>query len=255
MMKDPQTQIIEDLERLGVAKGDALLVHSSLNAIGRFENRARIVIDALRERIGESGTLLLPALSYENVTPERPEFNLKETPTCVGALTEYFRCLPDTLRSLHPTHSICASGKNAAGYLSRHHLDHTPCGPESPLRKLMENNGKILFLGCGLRPNTSMHGIEELSPPPYLFGEMVRYRLTDANGNVTEKEYITHDFRGYEQRYDRVAGLLDAGDYATGMILSASCWLLKSAPLWEKALKKLRDNPLYFVDRERGGSG
>ena len=61
------------------------------------------------------------------------------------------------------------------------------------------------MLGCGLRPNTSMHGIEELVEPPYLYGDHLTYRLILADGEVIEKEYRRHNFRGWIQRYDRVA--------------------------------------------------
>ncbi|MFP6646122.1 MAG: AAC(3) family N-acetyltransferase, partial [Candidatus Latescibacterota bacterium] len=46
-----------------------------------------------------------------------------------------------------------------------------------PLRKLRDLGGQLLFLGCGLRPNTSMHGVEELVEPPYLFGDDITYTL------------------------------------------------------------------------------
>src|SRR5690606_7869867 len=109
------------------------------------------------------------------VTREQPEFDLVRTPSNVGTLAEYFRTRPGTIRSLHPTHSICGTGKRTAELLADHARDFTPCGPHSPLTKLPEVGGQILMLGCSLRPNTSMHGVEELVEPPYLFGPDVPY--------------------------------------------------------------------------------
>ncbi len=248
-MKDIKSLIIENLEAMGVRAGDSLMVHSSLNAAGRFENRAQIFIDAFSTVLGPSGTLLMPCLTYEYVTREKPFFDIRTTPSCVGALTEYFRCLPGTLRSLHPTHSVCAIGRNAAFFLEDHHLDHTPCGPQSPFRKLKETGGKILFMGCGLRPNTSMHSIEELTEPAYLFGEPLTYTIIRMNGTAWKKEYIPHNFEGYEQRYDRVEEVLEPGDYKRGKILDADSWLLDTGPLWEKVHLKMTRQPLYFVDK------
>ena len=41
------------------------------------------------------------------------------------------------------------------------------------------------MLGCGLQPNTSMHAIEEMVKPPYLFGPPLTYHLVLADGKVT----------------------------------------------------------------------
>ena len=62
-------QLIRDLQMLGVKEGDAVLVHSSMKALGtRFTPEE--VIAALQESVGESDTLLMPALTYENVSGE-----------------------------------------------------------------------------------------------------------------------------------------------------------------------------------------
>ena len=54
--------------------------------------------------------------------------------------------------------------------LCDHVQDNTPCGQNSPFNRLIENAGKILMIGCGLTPNTTMHAVEEYVRPPYLFG-------------------------------------------------------------------------------------
>ena len=59
-----------DLLELGVKPGDMVLVHSSMKALGT-ECAPEEIIDAMEEVLGEEGTLLMPALTYENVTAER----------------------------------------------------------------------------------------------------------------------------------------------------------------------------------------
>lgn len=250
-MHDNKTRICDHLTDLGVLEGDSLLVHSSLNSIGRFQDRAAILVEAFLQVLGPSGTLLMPALSYENVTTKLPVFDQRQTPSCVGGLTEFFRKMLGVQRSIHPTHSVCSAGKNTKLLLDRHRLDQTPCGPNSPFKKLQEVNGKILFLGCGVPPNTSMHAIEELTPPEYLFGNRVEYSISINNGDTYRKHYTTHHFENVEQRYDRVLDVLERGDYSRGKILEADAYLLYTAPLWEKVNQKLAENPLYFVDKKR----
>jgi aminoglycoside 3-N-acetyltransferase len=207
------------------------------------------VIQGLWQALGADGTLLLPALSYEYVGKLNPVFDALRTPSCVGAIAEYFRLRPGTLRSVHPTHSVCAIGVQAASITGDHQLDHTPVGPHSPFRKLRDLGGQLLFLGCGLRPNTSMHGVEELAEPPYLYGEMISYRLVLADGRELMLDSRHHGFQGYRQRYDRLEPLLDQGtELRVGKVLDAQAHLLEAQSMWQVALAAYRRDPLYFVD-------
>lgn len=164
-----RARLAADLRLAGVRFGGVLLVHSSLRSLtpGRqLPGGPRTVIEALLEALGPEGTLLLPCLSHMSVGPFSPYFDVTRTPCCVGAIPEFFRTWPDVLRSVNPTHSICGLGPLAESLLADHHLDQTPCGPHSPLSKLPRAGGQILMLGCGLRPNTSMHAIEETMDAP-----------------------------------------------------------------------------------------
>ncbi|WP_162418610.1 AAC(3) family N-acetyltransferase [Cyclobacterium roseum] len=243
-------RIQKDLSQLGIGEGDQVLVHASLNSLGKFPERAKIVVNALLDLLGPSGTLLMPALSYQTVTPGNPIFDLAKTPACVGGLAEFFRTFPGVQRSMHPTHSVCAIGKLSDYFLSGHLLDDTPCGPHSPFAKLPEVHGKILFLGCGSRPNTSMHGVEEGIKPPYLLGARVNYTLKDQIGRKMSKSYFTHDFAGFEQRYERVEGLLGSDSCQKGKVLQAASLLMDAQSLWEKGTLQLKKDPYFFVDRK-----
>lgn len=248
--REQYNTIIEDLLRLGVINGDIMLVHSSLSSLGMVDGGAKTVLDALECAVGESGTLLMPALSYDSVNSENPIFSASETPVCTGAISEYFRTRKGTLRSLHPTHSVCAGGRLAGEMVSGHKSDNTPVGAHSPFSMLARLHGKILMLGCGLCPNTSMHGVEELSRPPYLFKkEKTLFTLIDGKNNRRTDEYYCHDFSGWIQRYDRISQVLSESELRHGHVLEADCFLIDAASLWEKASNKLKENPLFFVDK------
>jgi aminoglycoside 3-N-acetyltransferase len=234
----------DQIRAIGLAKNDCVVIHSSFKSLGIAD--PELFIQAVLEVIGEQGTLLMPGLSYMQVPPH--VHNSTTTPTCVGFLSEYFRKRPGTLRSIHPTHSVCAVGCQAHELLDAHIDDHTPCGPNSPFNKLFYQHGKILMVGCGLKPNTSMHAIEEYAQPEYLFGSPKVYTITDAEGNTFDKTYIPHNFIGYEQRYDRVQEILGEAGLKTGGIGKATAHLIQCEILLAKALEKLRQNPLYFVD-------
>lgn len=243
--------LAQDLRLLGVRPGGVLMVHSSLKSIGWLSKGAETVTQSLQEALTETGTLLMPALTYETVRSDHPVFDLQHTPSCVGAIPEYFRVRPGTLRSLHPTHSACGTGRFAQELLSAHVQDTTPCGPHSPFHRLPDFDGQVLMLGCGLRPNTSMHAIEELVKPPYLFGSAILYTLVDGDGHTIQKKYTCHNFRGWIQRYDRVAEVLDEPQLRLGMVGEAPTYLIEAKAMRKAALSALHKNPLYFVDQVR----
>jgi aminoglycoside 3-N-acetyltransferase len=242
-------KISQDLGVLGVRPGGVLLVHSSLSALRYVEGGAETVIQGLLATLGPEGTLLMPALSYEHVTRRQPVFDVWRTPSNIGTIPEYFRTRVGTRRSVHPTHSVCAIGSQTAELLDGHPLDDTPCGPHSPFHKLRDVGGQLLMLGCGLCPNTSMHAIEELVEPPYLYSEPIAYHLIHADGHEVTKTYRPHSFRYHQQRYDRVADVLSAPALRQGKVLQATTHLIEVSALWEVVLTKLRQNPLYFVDK------
>ena len=242
-------RIADDLRKLGVVPGSSLLVHSSLSALGHVEGGPETVIQGLLKALGAEGTLLIPALSYEFVTRRNPHFDIRKTPSNIGLIPEYFRKRYGTNRSMHPMHSVCAVGPKTDMFLNDHYKDTTPCGEQSPFHKLPEIGGYILMLGCGLKPNTSMHAIEECIEPRYLFGAPFVYELTDEQGVSTTKLYTPHNFNNWEQRYDRVAAYMKAPGLRQGTVLNAHCYLVNAQALWAAVLKEMRKNPLAFVAR------
>lgn len=248
---DPATvaRIAADLGRLGVRPGGVLLVHSSLSSLGWVHGGAETVVAGLQAALGPQGTLLLPALSYATVTAANPRFDRERTPACVGAIPEHFRTRPGTLRSGSPTHSVCAAGPLAAPIVADHERDTTPVGPRSPLRRLRDLDGQLLFLGCGMNPNTSMHGIEELVDAPYLFGGEVAYDLLLGG----ERRRITcrrHAFAGWRQCYFRMRDLLRGEELREARVLAATAQLVAAAVLWARGEAALRRDPFAFVEPE-----
>jgi len=240
--------IKEDLLTLGLVENGRLLVHASLRSLGELPGGPEDAIASILDALGPKGTLMLPALSYATVNSGNPVFDLANTPTCVGALPEYFRKRAGTIRSVHPTHSVCGTGYDAELLLGEHHLDSTPCGKHSPFYKLNELGGQILFIGCGMNPNTSMHAIEELIEPEYLFADDIDYRII-----LPEKEMRMrvrrHNFKGWSQAYARLADILDGKDLKTGKVHGADCHLINVQAMWQKAYKALRADPLFFVKK------
>jgi aminoglycoside 3-N-acetyltransferase len=246
--RDCARKIASGIRELGVLLEDTILVHSSFKSLGYIPGGIETVIQGFLEAIGPEGTLLLPGLSL-GLNPSEI-FDVRSTPSNVGAIPEYFRTREGTSRSLHPSHSVCAIGKRTNELLDDHGLDNTPCGRHSPFRKLAETNGKIVMLGCGLKPNTTMHALEEYVEPPYLYGPARIYTIRNHQGNTFQKEYRTHGFKihGYAQRYDKVMEL-DFGSFLRkGRVLQAITFVLDAPLLKNAVLNKLKEDPNYFVE-------
>lgn len=243
-------KIKEDLENLGIKKGDDVLVHSSFKSLGYVEGGIQTLIEAIISQLGDRGTLLFPTLSYRFVNPmEIPTFDIRNTPVCVGAIPEFFRTYDGVKRSMNPTHSVSAYGFRRDEYIKDHYKDNEPVGENSPFYLLSKFGGKVLMLGCSIKSNTSMHGVEEMAKVPYVLSDEPReYTLIDEDGNITKKDYYYHCMgqKGYSQRYDRLENLME---YKKGKVLEAECNVIDSAKMWEAGLKKIKEDTYYFTDK------
>jgi aminoglycoside 3-N-acetyltransferase len=150
-----KAQIKEILFSKGLRPGDHLWVHSSLRSVGPIEGGPDALLDALLEICGSEGTLAMPAFNYRRYLPF-PHFDARTTPGRTGALTEIFRQRPDTLRSLHPTHSLTAQGKHAREFLADHYK-FPAFGIGSPLDRLVQAGAYVLLLGVTHLANSCIH--------------------------------------------------------------------------------------------------
>jgi len=251
-MEHTIAQLKKDLANIGIMPGDTVLMHSSYRSLGGIEDGAAGFFKGFIDLLGPKGTLVLPTLSYRDVY-EGKSFDIHTTPACVGYLPEFFRTnVEGAIRSLHPTHSCTSVGALAKFMADSHELDHTPVGANSPFRKMPVVGGKLLMLGCGLGPCTSMHGVEEIVMPPYLLtpDEMI-YTVTGYDGIERKMPVRRHAFNinGYAQRYVRVGNILEYPDIKHGWVLGAECYLIDTRRLWELGYKRMMEDPFYFVDK------
>ena len=237
-----------------LCRGDTVLIHSSYKSLGNIEGGAATFFDAVTSYLGEDGTLILPAFSYDTVTRTNPYFNLKETPSCIGYLPEFFRTnVAGVCRSLHATHSLCAKGKLARELTEDHETDITPVGENSPLRKMLAYGAKMLFIGCSTNHTTLMHGCEEIADPPYWLNreKTVLYSLDDGNGNNINVESYRHGFivdgKHVSQCYSKIEELLCQSEIKKGKLLDADTTLMDANAVWSKGIAKMQKDPWYFV--------
>lgn len=163
------------LRKLGITRGDTVFVHSAFDAFRGFTGKPTEVLSVLDELVGPEGTILMPSIPFTGSAIKYVRSgavtDIARTPSRTGLLTELFRRQQGTLRSVHPTHPVLARGTRAEAMIAGHIDARSPCGAGSPFAKLLEANGKILFLGVDIRSMTFFHYLEErfedrISPSP-----------------------------------------------------------------------------------------
>ncbi len=191
--------LINDLQQIGLKQGDSVLVHSSLSKIGFVNGGAKTVVDALLETIGEQGTLLFPAFPASGKNKiyldTHPVFDIKNTPSQMGSISEYFRKLNNVSRSFHPTDSVCAKGHLAEHYTNSHFGQLTPYNELSPFKKLCDKKGKILMLGTNLSSCSNFHTLEDAVnfKYPVYDNNIVDVKMIDAGGKESVMQTKVHN--------------------------------------------------------------
>lgn len=153
-----------DLQRAGIEHGEVLIVHSSMKSIGAVDDGPHAVVAALRQRVGDRGTILTPAFSDPQIDDT---FHLARTPSRTGVISETLRTTPGAMRSMHPTHSVVAIGAQAERFTQGHDLT-SGLGVGSPLHKAAEAGARVLMIGCDMTAASVVHIAEAIGRVPYL---------------------------------------------------------------------------------------
>ena len=251
MNKDYQS-IKNELKALGLQKGDAVLIHSSFKSLGVVEGGIQTLVEAMLSVIGDTGTLIAPTLTFRDVSEEHRVFDYVNTPSCVGAVSEFIRHMDGARRSIHPTHSCAAIGKKRDWYIDGHEKDRTPVGENSPIYKLHMDGGKVLLLGCSLTANTSMHGVEEKFGTSYVLPKKPTPYTIILPDRTYDIDFYRHHIRqnGYTQRYDRLENVMESSYMKKGLVHGAVSRLIDAPAMWKEAYDVLVKDEFYFVDKE-----
>lgn len=194
------------LATLGVRRGDILLVHSSMKAIGWVPGGSLAVVHALLDAVGPAGTLVVPTQTSENSDPagwsrppvpkhwwpviraESPGFDPARSPSHgMGAVAEQVRTWPGARRSAHPQTSFAALGPHAAEIVAVHDRD-SQCGERSPLATLERIGAKVLLMGAGFESCTAFHLAEYRTPGSPVITHAAAVLAADG-----AREWVTFD--------------------------------------------------------------
>ncbi len=161
-MNITKQDIINSLLDLGLKSGDEIEVHSSLSSFGYIDGGAESVISALKDVVGENGSIFMPALRLSKEMPLTEQDKILGITTKIqilsencersgmGIIADTFRQMPDTITN-DGIFRISAWGKSANEV-------------RNGLQYLIHNGGKALMLGVDIYKLTAMHYVEDLLP-------------------------------------------------------------------------------------------
>ena len=201
-LKDLSQKIIG----LGIPPSSTVMIHSSLLKFGIIENGIKGILKCIMESLVGDTTILMPAFTFG--FSDTKYWSAKETKSEMGVLTEYFRNLNDTVRTIHPFHSVLAYGKYAKYFVECTSL--SSFGKDSPFEKLLNLDAYNLSLGTEfIGGATFVHHTEEVCQVPYRYYKEFPGMVYDMNEKKVDKIFkmyvrkitATYD---YENDWDKV---------------------------------------------------
>jgi aminoglycoside N3'-acetyltransferase len=174
MRRFTRTEFAAALEALGVRRGDMVHVQSDLMRIGPVDGPAtregmlEFYLQGLLDAIGPQGTLTT-CTAFEDYGRYGTPFVREESPSRLGALSEYVRTRPGAVRSVHPIMSLAAIGPLAEAICGGSHYEGF--GWASPWGELHRRDAHILTLGMDANGGgtTFFHYVERLYGVPYQY--------------------------------------------------------------------------------------
>jgi len=239
-------EIIKDqLVKTGICNGDTLLVTAALRSIN-LEKKSDF-LEVLLEVLGPEGTLIGLSFNDHFFFPfiSRAIFT-KESKTNTGGFGNMMLAHPKSYRSMHPTNSYVAIGKNAK-YVLEDHNENSKC--YTPISKLLKLNGKMLIVGCidSCPGFTTIHyaqevlGLTEKSFLKNLKG--IQYK----DGN-TIKNFLRKDYGGCSKGFNKFYSIyMNEGILEQLKVGGASSLIIDANEAYKCDLKVLKTRPLYLL--------
>jgi aminoglycoside 3-N-acetyltransferase len=244
MLELTSMQLVAAFRDLGIDTGDIVLVHSSYKSFGGVAGGPQTVIDALLEAIGPEGTLVVPTFNFDFCRGE--PFDVRQTQSQMGVITELVRTNPNSKRVAHPIYSFAVLGARASECELIENV--SSYGSDSLFAKLREWNGKIMVIGLAYNHSmTFFHHVEEVEGCDYRYMKEFTGEYTALDGSTSLRTYtmFVRDIdRGVVTAVDPMGELLErTGTITTRQIGEAKVRLMRAKDVYEQVAREMRRDP------------
>ena len=124
------------------------------------------------------------------------KFDVNNTISRTGIITELIRTDPRSKRSLHPIKPVSAIGMNAEYLTKDHHRSPYPYDTNSPYYRIIELDGKYIGLGLNSYFIASLHCVDDILKEKYpvdpYHKNMFKAKCIDKNGKDVTVETYAH---------------------------------------------------------------
>ena len=250
-----EKDLVDGFKKLGLDKGNFVLVHSSFKSLGEVSGGPQVVIDALLKCIGKNGTLLMPTFNFD-FSNKGISFDVRNIPSQMGIITELVRKNPKSKRTMDPIYSFSILGK-LSDFLGGIQYENS-YDKDSMFAKLRELNGKIMIIG--LKYNNSMtffHHVEEMQHVDYRKNKQFSGLVTNHNGVTSEDSitlYVRDLERGVITEVERMGKILEnEGFVQVRKIGNSTVKLMKANDVYQRTIQEMKKNPYILCKFEPPG--
>lgn len=216
------SEIVDIMKSMGMKNGSIVFIHSSMTEFYNYIGTSEELIRQILNVIGDDGTLMMPAYpNFEtNKVKEGIDFDVLETPSGAGYLSETFRKYPGVKRSINFHQSVCAYGKLADYFISEHQYSVTSWDEMSPYYKMSQFNTLVFALGLNYFLGTMIHCTESILRSKYLYFQLFFtkekvYTYRDSHGQIGKQRYLTHDLARKRSKRKIIKKYFDKSQFHT----------------------------------------
>jgi aminoglycoside 3-N-acetyltransferase len=240
------------LKAVGIRKGDSIFVHSDISSFGKLKSFDRdflmgMLLSSLSESVGKEGTIIMPTFTYS--FDKNEPYDVANTRSAVGTLTEYFRHQPGVARTIHPSHSAAVWGKRKKEFLN---IGKGTFDEDSIFGKLHRANGKLVFFGTPLSKScTYIHYIERLHAVPYRYLRKYRARIINGSRDYEDDFWFYYKYSFFYTSMERLEkhlrenGLLKEAAVGNGKIAA-----IGADELFKEGCRLLDKDIYFFLKNE-----
>ena len=251
-------ELKEAYHQLDIEPNRTISLKTNLLGLGRYEkgNKKEILADHFRAlddcfSIQANGSTLVTATSSRNLCNTQVPFDMENTPSTVGALTEYIRKHPGSKRSFHAFDSYAAIGKKSDIFCEN--TSRMSYGFNTPEARMIEEDAICICLGVEARKSvTTVHHVELMSNVPYRYVKEYLHPVVN-NGQIEDEAFYRHVWY-------RNCGIIRGGNIVLFKKLQELGMELRQIPLgsgfvqaysmkefFEKSLEIFQNNPYVWL--------